>query len=64
MHKNATKCNKTQSKWCKNKHRASKIIDTFETYQGGGVETRNHEAEVEHAKIGGGGETLPEPDGL
>jgi hypothetical protein len=34
MHKNATKCNKTQSKWCKNKHGASKIIDTFETYQG------------------------------
>jgi hypothetical protein len=33
LHKNATKCNKTQSKWCKNKHGASKIIDTFETYQ-------------------------------
>jgi hypothetical protein len=33
MHKNATKCNKTVSKWCKNKHGASKIIDTFETYQ-------------------------------
>jgi hypothetical protein len=33
MHKNAMKCNKTQSKWCKNKHGASKIIDTFETYQ-------------------------------
>jgi hypothetical protein len=29
------KCNKTQDKWCKNKHGASKIIDTFETYQGG-----------------------------
>jgi hypothetical protein len=27
------KCNKTLSKWCKNKHVASKIIDTFETYQ-------------------------------
>jgi hypothetical protein len=27
------KCNKTLSKWCKNKHGASKIIDTFETYQ-------------------------------
>jgi hypothetical protein len=26
------KCNETQGKWCKNKHRASKIIDTFETY--------------------------------
>jgi hypothetical protein len=32
MHKNATKCNKTLRKWCKNKHGASKIIDTFETY--------------------------------
>jgi hypothetical protein len=28
------KYNKTQSKWCKNKHGASEIIDTFETYQG------------------------------
>jgi hypothetical protein len=35
MHKNATKCNKTLSKWCKNKHGASKIMDTFETYQHG-----------------------------
>jgi hypothetical protein len=34
MHKNATKCNETLSKWCKNKHGASKIIDIFETYQG------------------------------
>jgi hypothetical protein len=33
MHKNAMKCNKTQSKWCIKKHGASKIIDTFETYQ-------------------------------
>jgi hypothetical protein len=33
MHKSATKCNKTVGKWCKNKHGASKIIDTFETYQ-------------------------------
>jgi hypothetical protein len=33
MHKSATKCNETIGKWCKNKHRASKIIDTFETYQ-------------------------------
>jgi hypothetical protein len=35
MHKNATKCHETIYKWCKNKHGASKIIDTFETYQGG-----------------------------
>jgi hypothetical protein len=33
MHKSATKCNKTIGKWCKNKHRASKIIDMLETYQ-------------------------------
>jgi hypothetical protein len=33
MRKNAMKCNKTQSKWCINKHGASKIIDRFETYQ-------------------------------
>jgi hypothetical protein len=32
MHKNSTKCNETLSKWCKNKHGASKIIDTLETY--------------------------------
>jgi hypothetical protein len=29
---NATKCNETQGKWCKNKHGASKIIDSFDTY--------------------------------
>jgi hypothetical protein len=33
MHKNAMKCNETLSKWCKNKHGASKIMDTLETYQ-------------------------------
>jgi hypothetical protein len=32
MHKNAMKCNETLSKWFKNKHGASKIIDTLETY--------------------------------
>jgi hypothetical protein len=32
MLKNATKCNKTLNKWCKNKHGASKIMDTFQTY--------------------------------
>jgi hypothetical protein len=37
MHKNATKYNKTQSKWCINKHGASKIIDTFETYHYHGI---------------------------
>jgi hypothetical protein len=33
MHKSATKCNETLGKWCKNKHGASKIMDTLETYQ-------------------------------
>jgi hypothetical protein len=32
MHKSATKCNETLGKWCKNKHGASKIIDTLETF--------------------------------
>jgi hypothetical protein len=32
MHKSATKCNETIGKWCKNKHGASKIINTLETY--------------------------------
>jgi hypothetical protein len=36
MHKSATKCNETVGKWCKNKHGASKIIDTLETYQASG----------------------------
>jgi hypothetical protein len=34
MHKSATKCNETIGKWYKNKHGASKIIDTLETYHG------------------------------
>jgi hypothetical protein len=29
------KCNETLDKWCKNKHGASKIMDTLETYQVG-----------------------------
>jgi hypothetical protein len=36
MHINAMKCNKKESKWCINKHGASKIIDMFETYQASG----------------------------
>jgi hypothetical protein len=39
MHKSATKCNETVGKWCKNKHGASKIIDTLETYHWGGHTT-------------------------
>jgi hypothetical protein len=33
MHKSATKCNEIVGKWCKNKHGASKIIDTLKMYQ-------------------------------
>jgi hypothetical protein len=40
MHKNATKCNETLNKWCKNKHGTSKIMDTLETYQ---AALRQHE---------------------
>jgi hypothetical protein len=39
MHKNAIKCNETLSKWCENKHGASKIIDTFETYHSSAPES-------------------------
>jgi hypothetical protein len=44
MHKSATKCNETIGKWCKNKHGASKIIDTFETYHipHGGIKNIPH----------------------
>jgi hypothetical protein len=41
MHKSATKCNETIGKWCKNKHEASKIIDTFETYHSPHGRTRS-----------------------
>jgi hypothetical protein len=37
MHKSATKCNETLGKWCKNKHGASKIMDTLETYHSSSV---------------------------
>jgi hypothetical protein len=33
MHKSAMKYNEALGKWCKNKHGASKIMDTLETYQ-------------------------------
>jgi hypothetical protein len=46
MHKNATKCNKTLSKWCKHKHGASKIIDMFETYQWAKEHARIKDAEL------------------
>jgi transposase InsO family protein len=42
MHKSATKCNEIIGKWCKNKHGASKIIDTLETYQAC-IEGKMHE---------------------
>jgi hypothetical protein len=47
MYKNATKCNETIGKWCKNKHGASKIIDTFETYQSS-RQNLNVEVEIYH----------------
>jgi hypothetical protein len=42
MHKCATNCNKTLGKWYKNKHGASKIMDTLEMYQ-----TPEHHDELE-----------------
>jgi hypothetical protein len=55
MHKSATKCNETLSKWCKNKYGALKIIDTLETYQ-----TYKRPASIEEVKacVQQRGETL------
>jgi hypothetical protein len=47
MHKSATKCNETIDKWCKNKHGASKIIDTLEMYH-----TPRNIQEVQASKLG------------
>jgi hypothetical protein len=47
MQKSATKCNETLSKWCKNKHGASKIMDTLETYQ-----YANFNGRSKHSKVG------------
>jgi hypothetical protein len=59
MYKNATKCNETIGKWCKNKHGASKIIDTFETYHSPVVEdvARDREEGAEALRHYGGGHT-------
>jgi hypothetical protein len=43
MHKSATKCNETVGKWCKNKHGASKIIDTLEMYHEADPRVHLHE---------------------
>jgi hypothetical protein len=51
MHKNATKCNETLSRWCKNKHGASKIIDTFETYHLGNQIGRNVQVYINNVVI-------------
>jgi hypothetical protein len=60
MHKSATKCNKTLGKWCKNKNGASKIIDTFETYQwythappppSSRLDSTRHDVRVRHARV-------------
>jgi hypothetical protein len=56
MHKNATKCNETLSKWCKNKHGVSKIMDTFETYQEAKMEDiKPLLAHIQVLKSGSGG---------
>jgi hypothetical protein len=46
MHKSATKCNEIVGKWCKNRHGASKIIDTLETYQFPEFKSKGIEFEV------------------
>jgi hypothetical protein len=46
MHKSATKCNETLGKWCKNKHGASKLIDTLETYQLFTSSTPHHQVPI------------------
>jgi hypothetical protein len=51
MHKSATKCNETIGKWCKNKHGASKIIDTFETYQTPEHQRNSHALPASACKI-------------
>jgi hypothetical protein len=58
MHKNATKCNETIDKWCKNKHGASKIIDTFETYQ-----LLTHHSGGDHGGVEGRRQGFPSPAG-
>jgi hypothetical protein len=57
MHKSATKCNETLGKWCKNKHGASKIIDTLETYQctNYGLRPKSHLAMQVFVNISSGG---------
>jgi hypothetical protein len=52
MHKSATKCNETLSKWCKNKHGASKIVDTLETYHHATAKTTKHTIKTTSSKHG------------
>jgi hypothetical protein len=52
MYKSATKCNETIGKWCKNKHGASKIIDTFEMYHSSlKLKTKSLADEVSKLKV-------------
>jgi hypothetical protein len=51
MHKSATKCNETIGKWCKNKHGASKIIDTLKTYHRASKATQ-HAGQEESTSVG------------
>jgi hypothetical protein len=62
MHKSTTKCNETIGKWCKNKHGASKIIDTFETYQD--AKERGVEAQEERRAPGSSVVCPPPPLGV
>jgi hypothetical protein len=57
MHKNAMKCNEALNKWCKNKHGASKIIDTLETYQEA-VEGEADKGEADEGEGDGSSRTL------
>jgi hypothetical protein len=61
MHKNVTKCNETLSKWCKNKHGASKIIDKFETYQGAGDDDDDDNPDEAQLDDGDDGDNFPPP---
>jgi hypothetical protein len=58
MHKSATKCNEKLGKWCKNKHVASKIIDTLETYQ---QTTGDPPSQVAHDRDAGKEQGNPPP---
>jgi hypothetical protein len=61
MHKSAIKCNETVGKWCKNKHRASKIIDTLETYHPAARPWERSPTSPDSLQTGGAPPGLPLP---